>query len=217
MPIDPIDRELLRLRALGRWQDSKALRRELWDRGERARQRSKDLQDHSATLRERSDVALARAARLIGASTILRDVGLEPSTLEVLADRAIRGWHPPDGDPRTLDRGAALVASASMGELIRFKELVGSRIPYVLGATDAGTALGLAIAMQPDLALIDVRLELASGTDLALTFPFYVPQAKTLVLTDDPERTHRLRTVGFDAQPRHADSTTLLRWIDRAA
>ena len=50
------------------------------------------------------------------------------------------------------------MATASMGDLLRFKELVGTEVPYVLGAADAGTALGLAIGTQPDLAVIDTRL-----------------------------------------------------------
>jgi len=215
MRIDPIERALLQARALDRWLDSKTLRREISARGKRARDHSGTLCEHAEALRERTDDVMARSARLVEESVGLRGPG--SSTLEVLADRVIRSWRPPNNDPTALDGGAALIATSSMGELLRFKELAASSIPFVMGATDAGTALGLAIVMQPDLALIDTRLELASGTDLALTFPLYSPQAKTLVLTDDASRAHDLRLVGLDSLPRGADDSTLLGWIERAA
>jgi len=177
MPIDPIERAMLRERAVDRWRNSKALRRE--------------------------------AGFLAGGGSV------NTTTLEHLADRAIREWRSPHRDLRRLDGGTALVASANMGELIRFKELVATSVPYVLGASDAGTALGLAIVTQPDLAIVDNRLELASGIDLALNLPFYAPRTRALVLTDDPERAHDVLVVGFETARRHANDSMVLDWIER--
>lgn len=111
----------------------------------------------------------------------------------------------------------ALVASADLNEVIRIKEVIGNRCGYVLGALDAGTALGLAINSQPDFAIIDTHLEVADGGDLVLTFPFYAPQTKALVLTDEAKREHDIRTVGYEVRPRNAADETLLDWIAHAA
>jgi hypothetical protein len=220
MRIDPIERELLRARALDRWQDSKALRRDS-ERANIASQEARDrtamLQERFSSLRERSQEALARAARLVEDATLLRGGVVHSTVIEQLADRALRELHLSPRDSSRFDRGVGLVATSDMGALLRVKELLGTRLPTVMGATDAGTALGLVIGTQPDLAVIDSRLELASGVDLALTLPLYAPATKALVLTDDAEHAHDLRVVGFDTERRHADTTTLLGWIDGAA
>jgi hypothetical protein len=215
MQIDPIERELLRARALDRWQDSKALRRE----SERVGAASLDARDRTVTLQERfealweqSDEAIAEAARLVEEATVLRGGVVHSPVVEQLADRALRELS--QREPSRLDGGVGLVATSDMGALLRVKELLGTKVPTVLGATDAGTALGLFIGTQPDLAVIDTRLELADGVDLALTLPLYAPQTRALVLTDDPGHAHDLRVVGFDAERRHVDDTTLLGWID---
>jgi len=64
--------------------------------------------------------------------------------------------------------------------------------------------------------VIDNRLELASGVDLALTLPLYA-QTRALVLADDTTHAHDLRVVGLDTERRHIDATTLMSWVDDAA
>jgi hypothetical protein len=148
----------------------------------------------------------------------LDDGSRHAATLERLANRAIAEW---DLSAMTANEqyrhGAGLVACGEMGDHLRMKELLGASLAFVVGATDAGTALGLAIAIQPDVALIDTKLELADGVDVALALPLYAPRTKALVLTDDPLRAAQLHVVGFDAAPRHPTDSALAAWVGRAA
>ncbi len=56
---------------------------------------------------------------------------------------------------RALDGRVGLVASADDRCRAHLEELVGRRLPCLVGARDAPTALGLAIVRQPDLAVVD--------------------------------------------------------------
>jgi len=115
-----------------------------------------------------------------------------------------------------VDASIALVASGEPGKLAWIKQLVGTLVPYTLGVVDAGTALGFAIAAQPDLAVIDSDLEIANGIDMTLSFPTYAPRTKALVLTDDSARATDLRLVGFDAGPRNISDFRVLDWLTKA-
>jgi hypothetical protein len=86
-----------------------------------------------------------------------------------------------------------------------------------VGATDAGTTFGLAIAAQPEVAVIDSDLELGSGVDVALMLPLYSPHTNALVLTDDPRRAGDVRVVGLDTHDHSVSDLALLAWASRAA
>ena len=106
----------------------------------------------------------------------------------------------------------ALVASSDPDKLIRIKQLLGTVVPYTLAVMDGATALGVAIAIQPDLAILDSNLDLANGVDVTLTFPLYAPRTKALVLTDNPEHAVDLRLAGFDANLPNVSDSELLAW-----
>ena len=204
----PYERALLRQQALAKWQHSKGLR----SQAAAACQRAELLRQRSGAAILRSREVLRRAETVIGEAAILAEGAATASSVELLADRAISRWDP----QMLLHQGVALVACGQLGDLLRMEQLVGGSLGSVLGASDAGTALGLAIAMQPDLAIIDARLELADGVDTALALPLYAPRTRALVLTDEVERAAQVRIVSFDAEARHPDDSVLQSWIERA-
>ena len=93
MRIDPFERELLRDRALDRWQQSKAARHDAAQSARRhsTKARSEMLRAQAGVVHARAEEAVARAARLVEDATILRGSAVHATTLELLADRAIRG------------------------------------------------------------------------------------------------------------------------------
>ena len=194
--IDALSRERLRKQAKAAWEDAKRLHREAGDL----------ITDSQQLLRMTED----RRARFRDANW--RDRRALTRNVEMLADRAIR-MDANNGAEHLTAKGTGLVASINLPTLVRLETLVGTRLGYVVGAQDAGTALGLAIATQPDIAVVDSRLDVASGADLALTFPFFAPQTKALLLTDDPELTAKAALVGIDVLPRWFAEPALLSWV----
>jgi len=143
---------------------------------------------------------------------------VNPALLEALVDQTIRRWDPrEEAEAEAKGQGVGLVASINMPTLVRLEQLAGSRLGYVVGANDAGAALGLAIATQPDLSIVDARLDLADGSDLAAILPFYAPRTKTLLLTDDHDLAARAQLVGADVMSRRFSDQDLLSWISNAA
>jgi hypothetical protein len=186
------ERQLLRERALENWRRAQELARD----AEAARQRSSETTKATAAL-----VALS----------------LSRPTVTHLVDRAISRWSDRVPGSRQLDQGVALVASGDMSELIRIEEILRGHFSYVVGASDVGTTLGLAIATQPEYVVLDERLELGNGVEAALTLPVYAPHTKALVLTDDPQRAEDVRIAGFDTESRHIAGSTLLSWVEGVA
>jgi len=192
-----------------------------WGQSQELRARSTAARMRAQLLHERTSAAIGRAEDLlqrqtgivIGEAELLGEDSRHAAALERLADRAIADW---GSAAMALDDGAAVVACGEMGDLLRIKEVLGATLSSVFGATDAGTALGLAIAIQPDVAVIDTKLELADGVDVALALPLYAPRTKTLVLTEDPLRAAQVRVVGFDAAPRHPPDSVLGEWVVNA-
>ena len=205
MSLGAAERAHLRQQAWGRWRRSQ----ELHGHSVGSRKRAGDVQTRAAAARERASEVIEHAAGLVQRSSTA-------ATIDYLANRVVATWNPPQFDLHQLDQGAAIMASGSMYEMIRGKELLGEKVPYVLGATDAGTALGLVIASQPDVAIIDQRLELADGVDLALSLPAFAPHMKVLVLTDDPVRAADLDVVGLESRGHDASDALLRSWIEKA-
>ncbi len=132
-------------------------------------------------------------------------------------DRAICEWTERFRDADQLNEPVAVMASANQYELLRILQLSLGHF-CAIGTNDVGTTLGLAIAAQPIVAIIDAELELGNGVDTALTLPIYAPSTRILVLTDDPERAADLRIVGLDTEHRDVSDGTLRAWIeDKAA
>ena len=188
----PYERELLRAQALANWS------------------RAEELARHAEVAQRRSEGLTAPTAELLARS-------VSAIAMTRLVNRAIFLWGEPFGRAQASNRGIALVASAHMGEQIRIQELLGSHFSKIVVASDAGTALGLAIAVQPEYAVLDTELELGSGADLALILPIYAPKTKALVLTDDPQRAGDVRLVGLDVEHRFAPESALLAWVDVVA
>ena len=141
-----------------------------------------------------------------------------PATLEYLVEGTITRLSLPLLDPRLgTRRGVGLAASTRPRRLFHSARLLGHELSRVVRATDAGTALGLAITLQPDLAIIDSSLGLASGIDLARVLSLYSPATRCLVLTDDDESAEELRALGIETEKRDADNVSILRWIRRVA
>ena len=130
-------------------------------------------------------------------------------------DRAIDGWvaQLPDAP---LDEAVALVASANHDERLRIRHALLCDF-HTVGASDAGTALGLSIAAQPDIAVIDADLDDGSGVDTALALPVYAPHTRVLVLTDNEERRGYLKIAGLDVEHRQASEAALLAWAEGKA
>jgi len=228
--IEAAERELLRQRALRAWDEAKRLQREAASliaasthevraaeklhqeavlgpaRAEEARQARSTESRHSQGLAHRSSDA-ASPRRTV--NSVL---------LEALVDQTIRRWDPGDEEEAEANgEGVGLVASINWPTLVHLQQLAGTRLGYVVGAHDAGAALGLAITTQPDLSIIDARLDLADGADVAAVLPFYTPQTKTLLLTDDHDIAARAQLTGTDAMPRRFSDQALLSWISNAA
>jgi hypothetical protein len=137
--------------------------------------------------------------------------------LEMLVERAIRHFTPEQEDEDAVGAGAGLLASADLVMLLRLSELVGRRLGYVVSAHDAGTALGLAIVTQPDIAIVDTRLELADGVDLTAALPLYSPRTKSLVLTDERCLLRQGTAGRADVLPRQFSEQELLSWVSEGA
>jgi len=207
------ERNVLCHQALERWQRSERLRA----RSAEARQRAELLCRRAGSTIRRSEAVVDRAGAVIGeAETLIQGSG-HAAAIEHLADRAISRWRGTPDRVATLEGGYALVASGEAGDLTRMQQSVGMSVGSVFGASDAGTALGLAIAIQPDLAVIDAKMELADGVDMALALPLYAPRTRALVLTDDRLRAAQVRVVGFDTEARHISDAALGAWIAYAA
>jgi len=205
--IDEWTRERLRQRATNSWQTAKLLTREATDRHMASGHAPQTECLAHDTARAGS---LAQWGHGLGAS-IPSGPG-SPSEIEMLVDRAIRRSCFGD-DWEANGSGAGLVASNDLPTLLRLQNLLGERLSYVVGAHDAGTALGLAIATQPDVAIVDVRLDLASGADVAFTLPAYAPRTKTLLLTEDDDLAAKAKVVGVETLPHCFSEQRLLSWI----
>jgi hypothetical protein len=166
--------------------------------------------------RARMDTATNRAKELEekALTLLLRSNWIStPDLFAHLVDRALERIE----GSLNLGESPALVASGRLGELVRLKQLAGTHCSYVVGTLDSGTALGLAMITQPALAIVADPLEVASAVDMALTLPTYAPRTKVLVLTDDDDAAHDLRTLGIEVDPSHAPDSLVLSWIERAA
>ena len=114
-------------------------------------------------------------------------------------------------------RGIGLAVSIDLPTVLRLQQLIGTQLAKVLGAEDAETALGLAISTQPDISIIDTRLDPANGSDLAVILPFYAPRTKRLLLSDDHDLAAKAQLVGIEVMPREFSEEALLSWVAVAA
>jgi hypothetical protein len=206
------DRDALRQRAIAAWEQSKRLHQE----ASMLYAGTLETPPEAESPQGGSDRAEGAGRHWRGSSRSGRDrltaeLPLAPNALEVLVDRALRANLSLD-DTEAFGGGAGLVASSDLGELLRIQELLGGQVPLLLGARDVGTALGIVIALQPDLVVVDANLELGSGANLVLTLPTYAPRTKGLLLTDDRDTAARVRRAGFDAERRDITDHALLSW-----
>jgi len=193
--IDAVERERLRRRALFAWDDAKRLQQSTLGLS--------SSNGESGALDHRSANVMARQLRA-------------RNELEILVDRAIRGHQAIHAATEADSKGIALVASMELSTLLRLQELVTSHLGYVVGATDAGTAFGLAMATQPDIAVVDGNLDVGRGADLVLTLPLYAPCTRSLLLTEDLDLMAKARIVGVDVLPHEHSPGALLAWVARA-
>jgi len=204
-------REDLRRRAVEAWDDAKRLHHETArviaeaQRGVQSSQQAR-AQRCSAT----SPSSDAEGFRPIWAGHF--SLSITARELEYLADRAIGKCNPANEDLEAADGGAALVASAHMSTLARLESLVGKRAGFLATASDAGTALGLLISTQPDVAVVDSRLGVANGADLVLTAPFYAPRTRVLLIADD-DVAAAARAAGIEVLSSHFSDDALQFWI----
>ena len=190
--IEAPERERLRQRALFAWDDAKRLHETALGFDSSEKKRGAPV--------HRSANVMARHLRARG-------------ELEVLVDRAIRGAKATHAAREADSKGIALVASMELSALLRLEELVTSHLGYVVGATDAGTAFGLAIATQPDIAVVDGSLDLGRGADLVFSLPLYAPCTRSLLLTADANLMAKARIVGVDVLPHEHSPGALLSWV----
>lgn len=108
--------------------------------------------------------------------------------------------------------GVGLAASADFPMLVRLDKALDT-LGRVENAYDAATALGVAIVTQPDVALIDARLDLAKGSDLALLLRLYAPRTRTLVLTESRSLKEGAASREIDALSRRCSDRQLRDWV----
>jgi len=207
------ERVLLRQQALSRWQRSRVLRlraaeaqaraQERIGRAARAVARSKELQRNAP-------------GSVIGDAAILME-GPTAQAIDHLADQVIRQSQASSWTAGHSHEPSVLVASGHLAELLRLRALASGSFPWVLEAGNAGTALGLAVALQPEAAIIDTRLDLADGMGVALALPLYAPRTKVLVLVDDPDRSAAIENAGFEAAPHGSPDAMVQSWIEKVA
>ncbi|HMK99390.1 MAG TPA: hypothetical protein VK428_04305 [Acidimicrobiales bacterium] len=227
--IDALERELLRFSALEAWGEAKRLHREaaaLISASRNTVLAAEQLQREATGLVRASEVLRARSAEgrcspVVGELPPQADLPrqtFDPALLQTLVDHTIRRWDPTEEQKAEANgKAVGLVASIDFPTLLRLQQLAGTRLGYVVGAHDAGAALGLLIAMQPDLSIIDTRLEVADGSDLAAVLPFYAPRTKTLLLTDDHDLAAKAQHTGAAVMSRNFSDRALLAWVSKAA
>ena len=227
--IETAERDLLRHRALRAWDEAKRLQQKAADlisaSGDKLRvteqmlREAADLRRVSEALRARSiDTRRPRAVAHLSQEAASPAPTVSPALLEALVDQTIRRWDPiEEEEAEAKGEGVGLVASINWPTLVHLQQLGGARLGYVVGAHNAGAALGLVIATQPDLSIIDARLDLADGSDLVAVLPFYAPRTKTLLLTDDRDMAARAHLTGAEIMPRRFSDQALLSWIANAA
>jgi len=227
--IEAAERELLRHRALRAWDEAKRLQQRAADlvstsgdkkrAAEQALREAADLRRVSEALRARSvDTRRPRVVAHLSQEAASPARTVSPALLEALVDQTIRRWDPIEEEEAEANgEGVGLVASINWPTLMHLQQLAGTRLGYVVGAHDAGAALGLAIATQPDLSIIDAKLDLADSSDVVAVLPFYAPRTKTLFLTDDHDMAARAQLTGAEVMPRRFSDQALLSWISNAA
>jgi ActR/RegA family two-component response regulator len=145
-----------------------------------------------------AELALARSARLQEDVALSRNERLREHIRGLFTDLTILSW--PAEKMLELEAGVALIVSADIGLVDSFADLLASRVGCVLKASNAGSALGLAIATQPEQAIIDARLEFPDGVNLALDLAIYAPGTRALIVTDDGGVAQAFRSVGYDTE-----------------
>jgi len=227
--IDAAERELLRHRAVRAWDDAKRLQREaarLVSASTQTLRVAEGLQWEAVGLVRASEALRTRSpeSRTGNAVTYLSPDAashgrtVNSALLEALVDQTIRRWDPGEEDrAEACGQAVGLMASINLPTLVRLQQLAGRQLGYVVGAHDAGAALGLAIATQPDVSIIDTRLDVANGSDLTAVLPFYAPRTRTLLLTDDYDVAAKAKLAGADVMSRRFSDQGLLSWISEAA
>jgi hypothetical protein len=209
--IDARMRGVLRRRAVEAWDEAKRLHHETArviaeaQRGVQSSQHSRAQRSSTA-----SPSSGAEDFRPIWAGHF--SLSITAREVEYLTDRAIRKCNPSNEDREAADGGAGLVASAHRSTLGRLESLVGKRTGFLATARDAGTALGLVIGTQPDVAVVDSRLGVANGADLVLTVPFYAPRTRVLLLADDAVAAVA-QAAGIEVLSSHFSDEALQCWI----
>lgn len=213
--IDPWTRKVLRQRAVDAWNESKRL----------------DRDTARVIVQSEAGVGSSRRARA-GRVAHRRNFGdheirpmwvghfslsITARELEYFADQAIRRCDTGEEDRQAAHGGAGLVASAHDSTMDRLEAAVGTRTGFLAAARDAGTALGLVITAQPDVAVVDSRLDFVNGADLALTVPVYAPHTKVLPLTDDDEVAAVAVVAGVDVLPTSFSDEALRSWLSLSA
>lgn len=218
--IDPSAREMLRNQALAAWDLVTTLQRD----AVRLTAEAEVVTHLSQEQRASHGAQPGAAAETFGSpvaglfpDNVSSDHPSATGEFNYLADQAIRRWTPMSEDREAGDGGVGLVASRNHPILVHLEQIARSRLVFVVRAHDAGTALGLAISTQPDIAIIDARLDLAHGADLVVALPRYAPRTKTLLLTSNAAQAAKVRPVGVDILSPRASRAELLRWVASAA
>ncbi len=193
--IDVSTRALLRQRALAAWERSKGL--------------PTDTETLHREIRETKKPVQERHVR--------RAADRHAHHRDHLADWEIRRSRRTSAAPDASTGGIGLAASIKLPRLVLMEKAMRTWIPFLVRASDVGSALGLAIAMQPDFAVIDDRLAIGTGAELMRTFPTYAPETRALFLTDDEGAAQDIRFAGFDVLARDLSENDLSAWIASVA
>lgn len=169
-----------------------------------------------AQAKERMDAAegLAREAREFSrqAAQLRAEAGYLRSAQVRRVDTVIGAQAP----AAETGEGVGLVAAGRPDQLLELQDALSRRLREVWRAPDPAVAVGLAITMQPDLALIvDTDLPIIGGLETARMIRLYAPRAGLLLLTGDAGVERMAHDSGIQTADPSLSPGELLATVDR--
>ena len=185
--LSPGERIQLRDRAFAAWQDAKRL----MDHAGHLGRVSAELRGDAQT--GRLDSREARAATVRRVDQVLAELDHE-------AEIALGG--------------VGLVAAHHIQRIGVLHDVVHVNMDRVYAAADAPAAVAMAIAHQPDVAVVDDDIAVTGGLDAMRIIHAYAPEAKLLLITDRAGSREHARLEGIATAAASASPEQLLTTLD---
>jgi CheY-like chemotaxis protein len=113
------------------------------------------------------------------------------------------------------DGPLALLAMTELGGVMSVYEAARKRSWRIVDATNGAQAVGVAMLVQPDCALLDANVATLSGLEVADGLHVYAPRTAVLVLTGDADVDAEARAAGFATLGKSAPLAEILTTMEQ--